>query len=436
MADYNPTKEEGRRRRSKHRESRANNDQQEKATEPASDVSVSRTPAQILADTSVLGEVMTDKLQLLKYDTRFCKEYNLAPIPTHYFVLPGSASEQLHYFANLVSWLLSLTGVNLPAPEQYADPNETTHNIMGCLKKLKAHDDVTQAEILPGSGESVCAILNTLAQNALKKEQWQWGRPVFPMEHFEDETMVDDAIEVKTMQAVDEDEIEDEVGDVDDEAFADVNLIHQTEVVMNANPVKEMLKADIDAATWRIEVERVLPQLKVVVRNSNKEWRSHIEQMQQYESTIKKSMTDAKVHLVNLHSEISKTLEKIDSREKYVNTQLDSLIKEFREHHDKLASFQEKYKQNGATVTELTMQLADLSDSLDTVKAQMDERGTSMTDSGPLVKIKQALTRLKTETEQMELRIGVVQNTLLSAKVNDNKVMVHNMNLNQPVETW
>lgn len=31
-----------------------------------------------------------------------------------------------------------------------------------------------------------------------------------------------------------------------------------------------------------------------------------------------------------------------------------------------------------------------------------------MTDAGPLVRIKQALTRLKQEVQQMEVRIGVV----------------------------
>ena len=38
----------------------------------------------------------------------------------------------------------------------------------------------------------------------------------------------------------------------------------------------------------------------------------------------------------------------------------------------------------------------------------MDEKGTTMTDSGPLVKIKQAITKIKNELIQMELRIGVV----------------------------
>ena len=46
---------------------------------------------------------------------------------------------------------------------------------------------------------------------------------------------------------------------------------------------------------------------------------------------------------------------------------------------------------------------------LEKVKAEMDEKGTSMTDAGPLVRIKQALTRLQTESTQMAVRIGVVR---------------------------
>ena len=49
-----------------------------------------------------------------------------------------------------------------------------------------------------------------------------------------------------------------------------------------------------------------------------------------------------------------------------------------------------------------------MTESLDRVKAEMDERGTNMIDAGPLVRIKQALTRLKAECTQMDIRIGVV----------------------------
>ena len=49
-----------------------------------------------------------------------------------------------------------------------------------------------------------------------------------------------------------------------------------------------------------------------------------------------------------------------------------------------------------------------VSEELEGVKAEMDEKGTSMTDAGPLVRVKQALTRIKGECTQMDIRIGVV----------------------------
>ena len=49
-----------------------------------------------------------------------------------------------------------------------------------------------------------------------------------------------------------------------------------------------------------------------------------------------------------------------------------------------------------------------MTEELEGVKAEMDEKGTSMTDAGPLVRVKQALTRLKAECTQMDVQIGVV----------------------------
>ena len=47
----------------------------------------------------------------------------------------------------------------------------------------------------------------------------------------------------------------------------------------------------------------------------------------------------------------------------------------------------------------------------------MDVRGTSMTDTSPLIKIKSALSRLKEERKSMDVRIGVVTHTLVAKKL-------------------
>jgi len=279
---------------------------------------------------------------------------------------------------------------------------------------------------MSGFGPDVLAILNTLAQEAMRHSAWQWGRPIIPQEEIQREAE-DEAISELTLDDQEE-EIEDAFGDEDgDDAFIDVDTMP-----LAGRPVEDddkigLLEADIDAAAWRIEVERVLPQLVVHIHSRDKDWRTHVEQMKAYETKIAGSMSVTQAHLDKLHQEISKTLEKITGREKHMNKQLEGTIEEFRTEHDKLAAKKEQYKAEGTRVSELTRELGDIGDELDSVKQQMDERGNNISDQKPLVNIKQALTKLKQEISQMELRIGVVQHQLMTAKVQSKSKMVNDM---------
>ena len=78
----------------------------------------------------------------------------------------------------------------------------------------------------------------------------------------------------------------------------------------------------MDAQEWRLEVERVLPSLKLHVRQDNRDWRAHYEQMHTHKDGIESTLSETRVYLDKLHREISRTLEKIQSREKYINNQV------------------------------------------------------------------------------------------------------------------
>ena len=54
-----------------------------------------------------------------------------------------------------------------------------------------------------------------------------------------------------------------------------------------------------------------------------------------------------------------------------------------------------------------------MSDELETVKARMDERGNSMTDTSPLIKIKNAIQTVQSELTELSVRIGVVEHDLM-----------------------
>ncbi len=51
-----------------------------------------------------------------------------------------------------------------------------------------------------------------------------------------------------------------------------------------------------------------------------------------------------------------------------------------------------------------------------------------------MVKIRQSLTKLKQEIEQMDVRMGVVEHTLLQAKLGEKNNMTRDMHATHPLE--
>jgi hypothetical protein len=60
------------------------------------------------------------------------------------------------------------------------------------------------------------------------------------------------------------------------------------------------------------------------------DWRAHLEQMQRHRSGIDEALATTKGQLDKLHSDIELTLEKISSREKFLNNQLEPLLVQYR----------------------------------------------------------------------------------------------------------
>lgn len=82
-------------------------------------------------------------------------------------------------------------------------------------------------------------------------------------------------------------------------------------------------------------------------------------------------------------------------------------------------------------VSTMSNEYATINEQLSEVKSSMENRGSTMTDTSPLVKIKAALQALRTETHNFELRIGIVGHTLLHAK---SKATTHSHGQEQPLD--
>ncbi|XP_064799022.1 intraflagellar transport protein 57 homolog isoform X1 [Oncorhynchus masou masou] len=380
----------------------------------------------------VVMEDLLDKLKLLDYEEEVLAKHNMKALSRHYFAssayMPSNPGEQFFMFTIIASWLINAAGRPFEQPQEYDDPNATVSNILSQLRAFGGLVDFPPSKLKAGSGEHVCYVLDRLAEEALKERVFSWRRPNYPTEEMEEESVIEDDAEL-TLSKVEE-EMTEEPDDCEEENVMDLEALksrtNQSEARLSSKP-DNILESNMDAAEWNLEVERVLPQLKVTIRTDHKDWRIHVDQMHQHKDGIKSSLKEAKGYLDKLQEEIGKTLEKVGSREKYINNQLEHLIQDYRSAQSKLSEARECYQQGSGGVTERTRVLAEITEELEKVKQEMEEKGSSMSDGAPVVKIKQSLTKLKQEIVQMDIRIGVVEHTLLQAKLKEKSNMTRDM---------
>uniref|UniRef100_A0A8C6WV35 Intraflagellar transport protein 57 homolog n=1 Tax=Neogobius melanostomus TaxID=47308 RepID=A0A8C6WV35_9GOBI len=366
----------------------------------------------------VVMENLLEKLKMLRYE-ELLERHNMKPLTRHYFVsspyLVANPGQQFFMFSVVAAWLLNVAGRSFTEPQESDEPNATISNILAELRSFGVRVDFPPSKLKSGSGEYVCYVLDRLAEEALKKRGVPFKRPSYPTESTEEEELQGDEAEL-TLSRVEEDLV----------LMLLSSCVSRQEQESRLKP-EEILESTVDAAEWSLEVERVLPQLKVTIRTDNKDWRIHVDQMHQHRDGINSSLQDAKGHLDKLQEDISKTLEKVSSREKYINNQLEGLIQQYRSAQAQLREVKERYQQASGGVTERTRVLAEISEELEKVKQEMEERGSSMSDGAPVVRIKQSVTRLRQETQQMEVRMGVVEHSLLQAKLKEKSNMTRDM---------
>jgi len=178
-----------------------------------------------------------------------------------------------------------------------------------------------------------------------------------------------------------------------------------------------MLQNNIDPTVWQLEVERVVPKLKVTIPSDAKEWRTHLSQTRQYRQVIENQFPAAKAQLDKLSRELSGALERIRSKENFINTQFDHRALDYRQQQEELSTVQNQYTELNEVVMNYQIELKNVAEELEIVKNEMEERSSTVTDTAPIVKMKEAFKKIRGDTRQLEVRIGVVSHTLMQAKL-------------------
>merc|ERR1712136_669465 len=103
----------------------------------------------------------------------------------------------------------------------------------------------------------------------------------------------------------------------------------------------------------------------------------------------------------------------VDEDDLPVNDQEDELMYQ----EEEVKNVQAQYTELNEHVLNLQIRLKTITEDLDMVKVEMEEKSTTVTDTAPIVKMKDSFKRLRADTRQLEVRIGVVSHTLMQAKL-------------------
>ena len=226
-----------------------------------------------------------------------------------------------------------------------------------------------------------------------------------------------------------------DVTNEDDEAYVegivevDHGAVSRTEEEEEA---KAMVESNVDEHLWRMEVDRVVPKLRLTIAAASTDWRAHVDHL----SSLKTKLVNLYQHDDNqirqnvsrMSEDIGNSINELKAREEALNRNLETTLTEYKQQREKINTNQEQYKSVTDNVAELSNELATVSAKLNEIKTIVDERGSNLSDSSPLVKIKNAIAKLKDELHSMDVRIGVAEHSLLSTQRRNSSILMNNEN--------
>ena len=185
------------------------------------------------------------------------------------------------------------------------------------------------------------------------------------------------------------------------------------------NPDKAIIEAAIDPDEWYREWQRVAHKLKIKESHDAQEWRSHLDQTKKYADAVQQSLPEVKAKVKLSADEVSRALEKIAKKESMFKTRQDGMSGDYKTQALQMKENTEEYNRLTVHVQELESELYDIEEKLADIKKKMDANQDKISDSSPLIKIKKESQKLKNEIRSIDIRVGVISNTLLQLKLKE-----------------
>ncbi|XP_060665327.1 intraflagellar transport protein 57 homolog [Drosophila nasuta] len=359
---------------------------------------------------------LLEKLKLLNYEKHLLREYKLKPLSRFYFVKATNPGEQFFMFTLICWWLCKKLGKDMERPQEYDDPNTVIAKIIQMLEEIDVPVDFAPNKLIRGAGPICLMVLDILATQALKVTKVNFQR----LHITQEEEFVGDYLEDNAEIILEKLEDEQNATALSDDSdmeleahnFKQLNWLNRQKRNMGDMATDEQnrdLNARLsDHQEWRLELERVLQQLKVFVKADARDWRTHISQMEALNAGIANVSEPTQAQLKKMHSEFTFSLEKIESREKHLNNELQQLIQQYKELSIELSTVQYAQTQLQTDMEKQMNQLSEVMAEQELKKEEMERRGQVMSDGSSVQQIKKAIVKLKDDISQLNLEVALL----------------------------
>ncbi|KAL5281026.1 IFT57 family protein [Megaselia abdita] len=369
----------------------------------------------VLPLTSFQSDDLIEKLKILNYEKQLLKEMRMKPLSKFYFVRSTNPGEQFFMFTSICAWLIRKLGKDFDQPQEYDDPTVVIGNIIKCLDDMDIPTEFPPNKLIQGAGPICLFVLDCLASQVLKVSKLTLHRPQIKQEEDAAPDYMEDNAEI-ILEKVEEEQMMMSDEDSDDNIGSSLRNLNW---MASRNLKSSYGRGNYDnneqlneSDSWRLELERVLPQLKVVVKADVRDWRAHLKQMEVYKENIQQASDDAQTQLKKLQSELGFAMDKVESREKHLNNELKNLIKQFKDISIELSTIQAGIKETEYDTDQITRELMEIVSDIETIKSKMEQRGQSMSDGSPVINIKKAIVKLKEDISHLNLEMGLLNYSL------------------------
>ena len=182
-----------------------------------------------------------------------------------------------------------------------------------------------------------------------------------------------------------------------------------------------IINSNISKEKWQLEVEGIAHKLKLGKNagESGKEWRTHLEQTRTFAGKVSVKLPELRVMLERLQDDAARALDKISRKEAILSRNFQGMTGDYRAHTDQLREIQNNFNTVSKNVENLENELQEINDRLSNIEKKISDTGKNFSDNTPLHNIKKAITTVKEDIKAIDIRIGVVSNTLLQLKLKE-----------------